>query len=159
MSGLFLKVFNRSVSAGWFILAVVLVRFIFKKAPKWFNCLLWALVAVRLICPFSIESSFSLLPDEEFENTYLGERFYEGGDVPVKDSVKALKSVTAPFRMITIIWLTGIFSFLIYALISYLYLQRRVSESVRLQLVKDLFIIFHHFFMVCPVFHALNHGE
>ena len=65
MEVLFLKLVNMSITASWLVLAIVAVRLIFKKAPKWILCLLWGLVAVRLICPFSIESSLSLIPDPE----------------------------------------------------------------------------------------------
>ena len=62
MEALFLKLVNMSITASWLVLAVIAVRLIFKKAPKWILCLLWGLVAFRLICPFSIESSLSLIP-------------------------------------------------------------------------------------------------
>ena len=57
MSAVFLKLLNLSITASWLILAVILVRFLLKKAPKWISCVLWALVAVRLVCPFSLESA------------------------------------------------------------------------------------------------------
>ena len=62
MTNLFLGFLNRSLSAAVLIFAVVLVRLAFKKAPKWLLCALWALAAVRLLCPFSIESVLSLIP-------------------------------------------------------------------------------------------------
>ena len=62
MTGLFLKVLNMSITAGWFILAILPVRLLLKKAPKRFACILWLLAAVRLICPVSAESLFSLIP-------------------------------------------------------------------------------------------------
>ena len=65
MSEAFLKVVNMSISAGWLVLAVLALRLILKKAPKWVNVLLWGIVAVRLICPFSIESALSLIPSTE----------------------------------------------------------------------------------------------
>lgn len=151
LSGIFLKLINMSVSACWIILAVVLVRFVFRKSPKWINCLLWALVAIRLICPFSIESRFSLLPKAEVAgtveytgrpyiqsgittvdntvNTYLGEH-YEVGAAQVKEYEK---SVNNPINIIAIVWLIGVLGFLTYAFISYFNLQRKVSESVRLR--------------------------
>ena len=54
MEALFLKIVNMSLTASWLALAVILFRAVFRKAPKWMNCLLWGLVALRLICPFSI---------------------------------------------------------------------------------------------------------
>ena len=65
MEELFLSFWNRSISAGWLILAVVALRLVLKKAPKYLACLLWLLVGVRLACPFSIQSAVSLLPSVE----------------------------------------------------------------------------------------------
>ena len=65
MEAFFLKLVNMSITASWLVLAVIAVRFFFKKAPKWILCLLWGFVAFRLICPFSVESKLSLIPDSE----------------------------------------------------------------------------------------------
>ena len=65
MEALFLKLVNMSITASWLVLAIIAVRLVFKKAPKWILCLLWGLVAFRLVCPFSIESGLSLIPDAE----------------------------------------------------------------------------------------------
>ena len=65
MECLLLSLWNRSAAAGWLILAVVLLRLVLQKAPKSMRCLLWALVAVRLVCPFSFESMLSLIPSAE----------------------------------------------------------------------------------------------
>ena len=60
MNELFLKIINMSISASWLILAVLILRLVLKKAPKWVNVLLWGIVAVRLICPLSFESALIL---------------------------------------------------------------------------------------------------
>ena len=65
MVDVFLKIVNMSISASWLVLAVLVFRFVFKKAPKWIHVLLWGIVAVRLLCPFSIESALSLIPSAE----------------------------------------------------------------------------------------------
>ena len=62
MSAVFLKILDMSLSASWIAAAVLLLRLCLKRAPKWWNVLLWGMVAVRLIFPFSIESALSLLP-------------------------------------------------------------------------------------------------
>lgn len=62
MRGIFLEVVNRSVTAGWLVLAVAVLRLFLKRAPKWIGVLLWGMVALRLLCPVSIESRFSLVP-------------------------------------------------------------------------------------------------
>ena len=63
MEAVCMKIVEMSIAASWLILAVILLRLFLTKAPKGFRYVLWALVAIRLICPFSIESSFSLVPD------------------------------------------------------------------------------------------------
>ena len=98
MSEAFLKVVNMSISASWLVLAVLMLRIILKKAPKWINVLLWALVAVRLICPISIESRLSLVPDlrletqdivADFEVTGTGEILdAQGNLLAEKDMIK-----------------------------------------------------------------------
>lgn len=65
MTSLFLHCFNLSVTAGWMVLVVLLLRFCLKKAPRWITCVLWGLIALRLILPFSIESPVSLIPTAE----------------------------------------------------------------------------------------------
>lgn len=65
MDKIFLSLLNRGIAAGWLILAVLALRLLLKKAPKWLSCVLWGIAAVRLICPFSFESAFSLIPSGE----------------------------------------------------------------------------------------------
>lgn len=65
MNTLFIRLLNLSIAATWIILAVILIRAFSKKAPKWFPCILWALVGIRLLCPVTIPSPLSLVPREE----------------------------------------------------------------------------------------------
>ena len=65
MASLFLKLLNMSIAASWLILAVIVLRIVLKRAPKWIHCILWALVGIRLLCPLSIESALSLIPSSE----------------------------------------------------------------------------------------------
>ena len=65
MTALFLKLANMSIAAGWLILAVLILRLVLKKAPKWTRMLLWGIVGLRLVLPFRIESAFSLIPSAE----------------------------------------------------------------------------------------------
>ncbi len=72
MEKIFVEILNRSITAGWVILAVAALRLMVRKAPRWTVCLLWALVAVRLVCPFSLESAFSLIPSKETVRSDIG---------------------------------------------------------------------------------------
>ena len=147
MNELFLKLINMSISASWLILAVLLLRLALKKAPKWVNVLLWGIVAIRLICPFSFESALSLIPSAEtfpekiisgpsFDvqtgiapidnriNDYLGDRYFEGVTVPASNGNNIM-------TILTIVWTIGILLFVAYTVISYWRLRRKVDTAVR----------------------------
>jgi beta-lactamase regulating signal transducer with metallopeptidase domain len=147
MNELFLKIINMSISASWLILAVLILRLVLKKAPKWVNVLLWGIVAVRLICPFSFESALSLIPSAEtfpekvisgpsFDiqtgispvdnriNDYLGDRYFEGVTVPANNGNNIM-------TILTIVWTIGILLLVAYTVISYWRLRRKVDTAVR----------------------------
>ena len=65
MAAVFLKLLNLSISASWLVLAVLVLRLVSKRSPKWMNVLLWGIVALRLVLPFSVESALSLIPSAE----------------------------------------------------------------------------------------------
>ncbi len=65
MEELFLKLLNMSITASWMILAVIILRLVLKNAPRFVHCILWGLVAIRLICPVSFESVLSMIPSTE----------------------------------------------------------------------------------------------
>ena len=51
MAAVFLKLLNLSISASWLVLAVLVLRLVSKRSPKWVNVLLWGIVALRLVLP------------------------------------------------------------------------------------------------------------
>lgn len=147
MSDLFLKIVNMSISASWLVAAVLILRLVLKKAPKWVNVLLWGIVAVRLICPFSFESALSLIPSAEtfpekiisgpsFDvqtgitpidnriNDYLGDRYFEGVTVPTNNGNNVM-------TILTIVWIIGILLLATYTVISYWRLNREIDTAVR----------------------------
>ncbi len=145
MSTAFLTILNMSIAAGWLVLAVVLMRFVLKKAPKTIACLLWALVAVRLCLPFTLESPVSLIPSAQTvppsavtNITPHLESGFESVDRFLESTIAAdpLASAT-PLQIFTEIagwvWLIGIIGMLGYAMISTLVLRRRIRESVPLR--------------------------
>ena len=146
MSDLFLKIVNMSISASWLVVAVLILRLVLKKAPKWVNVLLWGIVVVRLICPFSFESALSLIPSAEtfpekiisgpsFDvqtgitpidnriNDYLGDRYFEGVTVPTNNGNNVM-------TILTIVWIIGILLLATYTIISYQRLNRKVDTAV-----------------------------
>lgn len=87
MEGIFVKIFDMGMQAGWLILAVAALRLLLKKSPRWIFCFLWGLVAIRLICPVSPESNLSLVPQHSLVNELMPNDLYlqEGfvGDHPM----------------------------------------------------------------------------
>lgn len=148
MEAVFLKMFNMSITASWLILAVILIRFVFKKAPKWINCALWALVGVRLLCPFSFESVLSLIPSAETVPPNIGYSdlpSINSGISAVNQAVNPIISQNLapdytesvnPMQIVTAvasaIWLVGVAALLIYSLVSYIRIRRRVKISMPL---------------------------
>lgn len=148
MEAVFLKMFNMSITASWLILAVILIRFVFKKAPKWINCALWALVGVRLLCPFSFESVLSLIPSAETVPPNIGYSdlpSINSGISAVNQAVNPIISQNFapdytesvnPMQIVTAvasaIWLVGVAALLIYSLVSYIRIRRRVKISMPL---------------------------
>ena len=148
MNELFLKIINMSISASWLILAVLILRLVLKKAPKWVNVLLWGIVAVRLICPLSFESTLSLIPSAEtfpLDIEMAAKPTIDSG-VPAINSVvnPVLSSFAPPQHVLTsanplqiwipilnIIWLIGVGSLLLYTAVSYWRLCRKVDTAVR----------------------------
>ena len=149
MSEVFLKILNMSISASWLVLAVLLLRLVLKKAPKWVSVLLWGLVAVRLICPFSIESVLSLIPSAQTVSpeimmdwtptisTGIGSLDNLVNPIITQAFVPKPYASANPLQILipvaSIIWLTGIAGMQVYTAISYIFLRRRVDTAVLLR--------------------------
>ena len=150
MSGIFLKLLNLSISASWLVLVVLALRLVLKRAPKWVNVLLWGMVALRLMLPFSIESALSLIPSAETVSPEVvqfdpaptitsGVTIIDNAVNPsLSESFAAapLASVNPLYVWIYLagwVWLIGLAAMLAYALVSYLRLRRRVSASIPLR--------------------------
>ena len=150
MSGIFLKLLNLSISASWLVLVVLALRLVLKRAPKWVNVLLWGMVALRLMLPFSIESALSLIPSAETLSPEVvrfdpaptitsGVEFIDNAVNPsLSESFAAapLASVNPLYVWTYLagwVWLIGLGAMLLYALVSYLRLRRRVSVSLPIQ--------------------------
>ena len=147
MNELFLKIINMSISASWLVLAVLLLRFVLKKAPKWVNVLLWGIVAVRLAFPFSIESALSLIPSAETIPPNIG----MNTTPTINSGINAINNAVNPIisqsntpmagasvnpLQITIgifeyIWIFGMIALALYTAISYWRLHRKVDTAVR----------------------------
>lgn len=165
MNALFIRLFNMSITASWLILVILLLRLIFQKAPKAIRIVLWSLVGLRLILPFSLESVLSLIPSAQTVSLQPAQEFVpvvpgspaltsmpEAAVRPVIDSgfpfineavnpvlsrvqttETSVDSVRNLLSVLTVIWLIGVAALLVYALLAYIRLHRKVSPALRLQ--------------------------
>lgn len=153
MEHIFLKLFNMSITASWAIAAVMALRLLLRTAPKWIRCALWAIVAVRLVCPFSLESRFSLVPSAETvlpagmhtQIPYSTSPAIDTGISAVDsilnpillESVSAPESGADPLHTLisagSIVWAAGVIVLLGYGLFSYFRIHRKVEEAVLLR--------------------------
>ena len=149
MDDVFLKIMNLSISASWLILAVLVLRVVLKKAPKWVMPLLWGVVALRLVCLFSIESALSLIPSAE---TIPSEIVTETRE-PVLYEQATLDIVTNPtlpsaaevpvgvsrqqaqvdFNIYSVLWLAGMAALLVHALVSAGKLKKKLATAILLR--------------------------
>ena len=150
MSVIFLKLLNLSISASWLVLVVLVLRLVLKRAPKWVDVLLWGMVALRLMLPFSIESALSLIPSAETVSPEVVQfdpaPTITSGVTIIDNAVNPSLSesfAAAPLASVNPlyvwtylagwVWLIGLAAMLAYALVSYLRLRRRVSASIPLR--------------------------
>lgn len=149
MDAFFLDFLNISITASYLILAVILLRFVFKKIPRKFICFLWAIAGIRLLVPLEFESVFSLVPSaktikpesgaaygvqlnsgisvlDEPINNYLTER--EMHTIPATPNIESIISSVA-----SAIWLIGIIAILLYGIVSYIRVKKTVTGAVLLR--------------------------
>lgn len=162
MGSIFIRVLNMSITASWLMAAVILLRFLLKKAPRWISCMLWAFVAIRLVCPFSIESALSLIPGREpvseqtmpvwdmpqaFSTQDARKTEIWAGD-PAADSgvpetaaggqngglsEEITKNRINSAELFGIVWACGVAALLFYGVISYARLRKRTAVSTVLE--------------------------
>lgn len=124
METLFLKLLGLSVNAGWAVLAVILLRLFQKKTPKRINKLLWAIVGLRLVLPFSVESKFSIIPSSEFLEAIS---YYSAGSL-VTHAERAYSFMPE----FTAVWLVGAAGMLVYAAVNYICFKYRLRTATPL---------------------------
>ena len=150
MSELFLEIVNRSLSAGWLILAVLILRLLLKSGPRWVHVALWGMVGIRLVCPFSIESVLSLIPSAQT----ISPAIMMDATPSVSTGIPALNAAVNPIitesfaptlgasanplqiwiPVASVGWLLGMGCLVIYAVVSYWRLRRRIATAV---LIRD----------------------
>ncbi len=124
MEKIFAEIFSMSVDSAWLIIAVIIARAILQKSPMYFRKVLWFLVGLRLLIPFSLESSFSLVPQQTQQTA---DRVVSQAVVPVEEGITFSE-------VVPVLWIAVGVGFLIYGIVSYIKLKMKISDSI---LVKD----------------------
>ena len=146
MENLFLTVVNMSITATWVVMAFTVLRPLLKKMPKWVSCFLWGIVAVRLCLPFSFESVYSLIPTAQTipRNITTSSSPQIDSGVPVVNDVVnpvisgsftpdpsySVNPLQVVVSVASYIWIIGLILMVLYCVISYIMLKRKVSASV-----------------------------
>lgn len=149
MSKLLIGVLNLSISASFVALVVILIRLLLKKAPKVYSYALWAVVFFRFVCPFTLQLPVSPVPLQQQtipqDIVYSESPSIQSGltafDTSVNNVIESALPPVNPAASVNpiqtvlgigeVVWLTGLFSLLIYGVISYLRLKKRVATAIR----------------------------
>ena len=147
MERYFIMILNNALTVSVLIIAIIVLRFLFQKAPKWLICFLWVIVAVKLIVPVPLESAFSLIPNrtpvpvdialqqkpmldtglksvDAVVNPVIQEQFTSRSDTGVN-------LIPIFLRVGTVVWIIGVLGMLAYTAVTYILLKRRVRVSIR----------------------------
>ena len=146
MVNTFIELCNRSIQAGYLILAIIFLRLVWKRVPKLMYRFLWCLVGLRLALPFTLETALSLIPKKtviEPEILYAGTPAVDSGIPTVNQVVNPMMSESFtpavgasvnPLQVVMTIgawiWLVGLVALLLYSVISYIRLHYRVQDAV-----------------------------
>lgn len=147
MEGIFIKLLNMSIAAGWLILAVMALRIILKRMPGRMRCILWGFVGFRLVCPYAAESVLSLIPSAETvgkDIAYQQQPTIHSGIDALNQTVNPVFSekfapeVSASVNplqiwifLASVVWVLGMVLMAVYAAVSYWKLHRKIRESAR----------------------------
>ena len=145
MVEVFLKLMNMSITAGYLVVAVLLARLFLKKSPKWISCLLWGIVALRLVLPFTVESPLSLIPSAEVIPQNIATSYAPA----IQSGIPLVNSTINPMMtqgmiqsgnvwqdvlsVAAIVWLVGLAAILLYGIVSYGILRWQIRACVKVQ--------------------------
>lgn len=128
---------HSGLRGGVLILAVLLLRFLLHKIPKRYTCFLWTAVWLRLALPFAVRSRFSVLPSwlstGQAPAAVSEQTATIAKPVSVVPGTAVPASTVAHLDYVLLIWIAGLTLLMIFALVRYLLLKRRVREAIPLR--------------------------
>ncbi|MBE6763149.1 MAG: hypothetical protein E7553_02170 [Ruminococcaceae bacterium] len=138
MTTLFWALADAAFAAGWAVLILILWRWLFgKRTPRWITVAMWAIVALRLVCPFSIESDVSLMPEplsqtvySVQEETVTSPTVSPSPDQPTAVPVLPEATPSIPWEAAACgVWLCGLLGMIGYTVVSYVRLKNTVRTA------------------------------
>ncbi|MEE3470508.1 MAG: M56 family metallopeptidase [Butyrivibrio hungatei] len=148
MEQLFIGVLNNAITVSALIVAVIIVRALGKKMPKWIACTLWMIVAVKLVVPIQFESALSLMPSGKPIPTNIametnpqinsGIGSFDKAVNPViersflANPIASVNPLQIVIHIAGAVWLAGVIVMLTYAVTTYMLIRKRVSTSVKI---------------------------
>ncbi len=149
MENILITLLNLSITASYIIIAVILLRYVLFKAPKWINCLLWSVVGLRLAFPFSIESVLSLIPSAK----PIPDDIAMSRDPQIDTGLDLVNSAVNPIisrsfkpepvqsanplqiwlPIASIIWIAGLCAILLWGIISYALVRKKTVPSINIR--------------------------
>lgn len=141
---IFLQFLNMSFTASFVIVFVLFARLLLKKVPKIFPYALWSVVLFRLICPFSFESMFSLLPTKaqpiSQDIVYMQIPQIDTGITYLNNAVNSILPAATPQASVnplqiwifigSVLWIVGIAILLIYSFTTLVFLAKKLKTSI-----------------------------
>lgn len=154
MEAVLIAVINKSIAASWMIIAVLLIRLVIRRIPKWVNCVLWIMVGCRLICPVGFQSAWSLIPSAKTLSEvimYTGEPAIDSGIEMVdqtinpilltsnlQDAAEVVKPIGVFLTYVSYVWISGMIILVLYSLIKWICLRKKVMTAI--ELTKQVWI-------------------
>ena len=142
MDSLFTSVLEISWQAGLIALAVIAVRPLLRRAPRRAVCMLWLLVALRLLLParLTVESPVSLQqpespPIQAYQELRQQEKVYVSAppEQRLEMAGPAAAQGFALLDQLPAIWLTGVGCMALYMALSLLRMRWRLRAAPRIQ--------------------------
>lgn len=131
MNELLIRFINTNLAISWLIFAVLILRGVFRKVPRRMHCILWGMVAVRLVLPIMPKSAWSIKPQIRFHTiSQTGVLLDTGNGF---SGSRLMNFNTEWVSIFMVIWLVGGFVLLAYGFVSNWMLLRRMRTSVLLR--------------------------
>ena len=141
MKELFTGFLSVSLAGSLVLCVIMLLRIVFKKAPKALTCVLWLIAFIRLLLPFQIPAPWSLRPftpviSPDETQLFLDSETVVSGELPefIPQAFFPRTGQVVDFVGIAaIVWTIGVVAVLAYLLVSYILLRRRMRSAVRME--------------------------